>query len=288
MSGEPASPAAALLRDAISLQEALQLSRREARAEAERLLMHALGIARAQFAAHPEHAAAASSDPAYRAMLARRLSGEPIAYILGYREFYGLEFEVTPTVLIPRADTELLVDLALERLPNDAQGWVADLGTGTGCVAIAIARARPRLRVLACDISADALRVAARNAQRHGASNVAFLQGDWLRAIADASLDLIVSNPPYIRAEDGHLAQLRHEPQRALVSGPDGLQAWRAIAADASRCLVSGGWLLMEHGYDQEEVCRELLQACGFCDVVGARDLGGNPRVTGGRGPRRG
>jgi len=288
MRGEYASPAAPLLRDAIRLQEALHLDKREARAEAERLLMHALGISRAQLAAHPEHAAAAASDPAYRAMLARRLSGEPIAYILGCREFYGLEFEVTPAVLIPRADTELLVDLALERLPCDVGGRVADLGTGSGCVAIAIARARPRLRVIAGDVSSEALQVAARNAQRHGVPNVAFLQGDWLRALDEGCLDLIVSNPPYIRAADEHLAQLRHEPQRALVSGQDGLQAWRAITADASRCLVSGGWLLMEHGYDQEEICRELLQAGGYCDVVSARDLGGNPRVTGGRARRRG
>jgi len=287
MSGEHKSPAAALLRDAMRLQEALQLSNREARAEAERLLMHALGIGRAQLAAHPEHAAAAATDPAYRAMLTRRLSGEPIAYILGHREFYGLELEVSPAVLIPRADTELLVDLALERLPADAQGWVADLGTGSGCVAIAIAQARPRLRVIACDASPDALRVAARNAARHGARNVSFVQGDWLRAIPDASVDMILSNPPYVRAEDEHLPGLRHEPQVALVSGQDGLQAWRAIVADAPRCLVSGGWLLMEHGYDQDEACRALLKACGFRDLFSARDLSGQPRVTGGRaGPR--
>jgi release factor glutamine methyltransferase len=288
MSGEHGSPTEALRRDAMHLQEALQLSKREARADAERLLMHALGIGRAQLAAHPEHAAAAATDPAYRAMLARRLTGEPIAYILGHREFYGLEFEVSPAVLIPRADTELLVDLALERLPADAQGRVVDLGTGSGCVAIAIARARPRLRVIACDVSPDALRVAARNAARHGARNVSFLQGDWLDALAGASVDMIVSNPPYIRATDEHLPGLRHEPQLALVSGEDGLQAWRAIAADASRCLVRGGWLLMEHGYDQGEACRALLQACAFGDQFGARDLGGQPRVTGGRAGLRG
>jgi release factor glutamine methyltransferase len=288
MSGQHGSPAETLRHDAVRLQEALQLSNREARAQAERLLMHALGIGRAQLAAHPEHAAAAATDPTYRAMLARRLTGEPIAYILGHREFYGLEFEVSPAVLIPRADTELLVDLALERLPADAQGWVADLGTGSGCVAIAIAQARPRLRVIACDVSPDALRVAARNAARHGARNVSFLQGDWLDALAGARLDMIVSNPPYIRAADEHLPGLRHEPQLALVSGEDGLQAWRAIAADASRCLVSGGWLLMEHGYDQDEACRALLQGCGFGDLFSARDLGGQPRVTGGRAGLRG
>ena len=288
MSGEQGSPAAALLRDAMRLQQALQLSNREARTETERLLMHALGIGRAQLAAHPEHAAAAATHPAYRAMLARRLSGEPMAYLLGHREFYGLEFEVSPAVLIPRADTELLVDLALERLPTDAQGRVADLGTGSGCVAIAIAHGRPRLRVIACDVSPDALRVAARNAARHGARNVSFLQADWLRAIADASVHMIVSNPPYIRAADEHLPGLRHEPQLALVSGQDGLQAWRAIAAGAARCLVGGGWLLMEHGYDQGEACRGLLQACGFRDLFSARDLGGQSRVTGGRAGRRG
>lgn len=274
--------------DARRLQQLLGLDQREARAEAELLLMHALGIRRAQLIAHPEHAQAAGTDSGYRAMLARRLSGEPVAYILGHREFHGLDFEITPAVLVPRPDTELLVDLALERLPHDEHRRVADLGTGSGCIAIAIAAARPRLQVAACDRSGSALQVAQRNGVRLGAHNATWVQGNWLAAFAPGSFDMIVSNPPYIRCDDPHLPALRREPRAALVAGTDGLHAWRAICADAPRCLRDGGWLLMEHGYDQAEDCRALLWAQGLDDVFTAHDLGGQPRVSGGRLARRG
>jgi len=277
------APDAGLRRDARRLQEVLGLDAREARLQAERLTMHALGLTRAQLTAYPERAAAAAGDPRYLAMLARRLSGEPLDYIVGTREFYGLEFEVSPAVLVPRADTELLVDLALERLQPGAAGWIADLGTGSGCVAIAIARARPQVQVLAVDRSDEALRVAARNRTRHGAHNVQLVRGDWVSALADASLDGIVANPPYVRWDDEHLPGLAAEPRAALVSGHDGLDDWRAILREAPRHLRGQGWLLMEHGHDQGEPCRALLAGAGFDQVSSVRDLGGHERVSGGR-----
>ncbi len=272
----------ALRQDARHLQEALRLDMREARTEAELLLMHALGIGRAQLIAYPERAADAATNARYRDMLARRLAGVPVAYIVGTREFYGLEFEVSPAVLVPRPDTEVLVDCALERLPADAVGWIADLGTGSGCIAIAIAKARPGVRVLACDLSEEAVQVAMRNAERHAAHNVTFVVADWLSAIAPGSLGMIVSNPPYIRLDDTHLRALCHEPRSALVSGVDGLFAWRTICAEAMRCLAQGGWLLMEHGYDQGAGCCQLLCEHGFDGVFSQRDISGHPRVSGG------
>ncbi len=233
--------------------------------------------------AHPPRGAAAHTDARYAARRAGGLGGAPLDYILGTREFYGLDFELTPAVLVPRADTELLVDLALERLPAASNACIADLGTGSGCVAIAIAHARAQCCVLAVDKSREALQVAARNRQRHGAHNVHLVHGSWLRAIASGSLAAIVSNPPYVREHDEHLPALRHEPQGALVSGADGLDAWRSIVGQARRCLVAGGWLLMEHGYDQAAACRELLDAAGFDHVFSARDLAGHERVSGGR-----
>ena len=288
MTGEPLplpeeTPNATLLRDAGRLREVLGLDAAEARSQVERMLIQALGIRRAQLIAHPEHAVAANSDPRYAAMLSRRLAGEPLDYVLGWREFHGLDFEVTPAVLVPRADTELLVDLALERCPSAVEAYIADLGTGSGCVAIAVARARPRLHVLAVDRSEDALRVAARNRHRHGAHNVQLVRGDWLSGVAARSLAAIVSNPPYVREGDEHLPALRHEPRCALVSGVDGLDAWRTIVPQARRCLAPGGWLLMEHGYDQGGACRTLLEAAGFAEVFTARDLPGHERVSGGR-----
>lgn len=273
---------AAFMRDVRRLQEELALSPREARGEAELLLMHALGISRAQLIAHPEHAAAASGNARYATLLQRRLDGEPIAYLLGRREFYGLEFEVSPAVLIPRPETELLVDLALERLPPDASGCVADVGTGSGCVAVAIARARPHLMVIASDLSAAAVELADRNAARLGVRNLRLIQGDWVDAFAPGRLRMVVSNPPYIREDDPHLPALRHEPPGALIAGADGLDAWRAIVQKASRCLVPQGWLLMEHGYDQAEACAALLHTCRFEAVISAHDLAGHARVTGG------
>ncbi|HEX7113462.1 MAG TPA: peptide chain release factor N(5)-glutamine methyltransferase [Mizugakiibacter sp.] len=271
------------------LAEAAQrLAGGAARLEAELLLAHALGKPRAWLYAHAGDAADEAAQAAFAALLARRLAGEPVAYLTGTRGFWSLELEVTPATLIPRPETELLVELALARLPEDARARVADLGTGSGAVALAIARERPQAWVFATDASAEALAVARRNAGRLGLAHVAFAQGDWCRALGDASdFDLIVSNPPYIAAGDPHLGEgdLRFEPAAALTSGVDGLDAIRSIVRDARAHLRPGGWLLFEHGYEQGAAVRALLTAAGYREVFTARDLEGRERVSGGAMP---
>jgi release factor glutamine methyltransferase len=272
-----------LSRAETALVDALGLDPREARLEAQVLLGHALGQSRAYLIGHAADTPAPAQVGQFQALLERRQAGEPVAYILGEREFFSLTFQVTPAVLIPRPETELLVELALARLPESSPCRVLDLGTGSGAVAIAIARHRPLAHVAAVDQSAAALEVARRNAARLGAGNVRFLQGDWYDPLGEERFDLIVSNPPYIAAVDPHLAQgdLRFEPAAALASGADGLDAIRAIVARAR--LNPGGWLLFEHGYDQAAACRELLARAGFQEVGSEADLAGIPRVTFGR-----
>jgi release factor glutamine methyltransferase len=225
----------------------------------------------------------AAAEQAFAALAERRRQGAPIAYILGVREFYGLEFGVTPAVLIPRPETELLVELALERIPEAAAARVLDLGTGSGAIAVALAHERRQARVTAVDVDYAALTVARANAKRHGAS-VRFFCGDWFGALPGESFDLIASNPPYVAAADPHLAMgdVRFEPQRALVGGADGLDCIRAIVARAGAHLRPGGWLLFEHGYDQAEACRALLLAQGYKEVQSWPDLAGIARVSGG------
>jgi release factor glutamine methyltransferase len=279
------NPSAALVRDAQRIAEALALSRREARLEAELLLAHALGVTRTQLVAHPERAADAVQANRYPEYLERRLAGEPMAYIVGEREFYGLSFQVTPAVLIPRPETELLVEMALQRIGPAASARVLDLGTGSGCIAVSIAHLRSHAQVVATDISETALAVAKANALRHQAANAEFRLGDGYAPVADAQFDLIVVNPPYVAEGDAHLARgdLRYEPQGALVSGPDGLTLMRRLVAQASRHLRAGGWLLVEHGYDQAEPVRGLFQVAGFQDLCSACDLAGVPRAAAGR-----
>jgi release factor glutamine methyltransferase len=254
------------------------------RAEAELLLLHLLQQPRSWLFAHADDALDMDVQTSYRELLARREAGEPVAYIVGHRGFWTLDLEVTPATLIPRPETELLVELALQRLPPDFSGRVADLGTGSGAIALAIARERPRARVVATDASAAALAVAQRNAQRHALGNVAFVHGDWLAPLAGQRFDLIASNPPYIEAADPHLARgdLRFEPASALASGRDGLDDIRRIVDGAHRHLAPGGWLLFEHGWNQGEAARALLQAAGYAEVFTAQDLGQRDRVSGG------
>jgi release factor glutamine methyltransferase len=237
--------------------------------------------------AHPGLAAQAASSPAYRSALERRLRGEPVAYILGTREFFGLEFEVTPAVLIPRPDTELLVECALERLDVAAPSRVLDVGTGSGCIAVCLAHHRPHAEVVATDVSAEALEVARRNASRHGAANLVFRQGADFNPVAGERFDLMLSNPPYIDANDPHLTQgdLRFEPKQALTPGADGASLLRKLAAGAPRVLRPRGWLLLEHGYDQAATVTRALVTAGFEAVFSARDLDGRQRVSGGRAP---
>lgn len=246
------------------------------------LLGHALQLSRIQLITQSERRLTGEEVQHTTNLVLRRLAGEPIAYIIGEREFYGLAFRVTPDVLIPRPETELLVELALERTPED--GAVLDLGTGSGAIAVAMAHVRPDARVSAVDASAAALAVAAGNARRHRAT-VQFFQSDWYGALGKECFDVIVSNPPYITAGDPHLSQgdLRFEPVDALTDHADGLSALRAIVSGASGRLVPGGWLLMEHGYDQSSAVRTLLASAGFAEVQSWTDLAGIERVSGGR-----
>ena len=255
------------------------------RADAEALLLHVLGKPRSWLFAHADDALNLDVQTAFDALVARRAAGEPVAYLTGRRGFWTLELEVTPATLIPRPETELLVELALERLPRDATARVADLGTGSGAVALAIASERPQAQVVASDASAAALAVARRNAQRLGIANVRFAQGDWLAPLAGERFGLIVSNPPYIEAADPHLVQgdLRYEPASALASGADGLDDIRRIVADAPAHLEAGGWLLFEHGWNQGDAARALLSEAGYAQVFTAQDLEARDRVSGGR-----
>lgn len=252
--------------------------------DARVLLRYVLGWSPAQLASRTEVSVAPPLVEAFAALAARRASGEPVAYIIGEREFYGLMFKVTPAVLIPRPETELLVELALERIPADAPCRVLDLGTGSGCVALTIASQRPQSRVTATDCSRDALAVASANARALDVHNVEFVCGDWFDALAGRRFDLVVSNPPYIAAGDAHLGEgdLRFEPRGALMAGVDGLESIRRIVRGAAAHLAVGGWLLIEHGYDQAQACRELLDDAGFGSVLSRCDLAGIARVSGG------
>lgn len=254
------------------------------RADAEALLLHVLGQPRSWLFAHADDALDTDVRTAFDALVARRAAGEPVAYLTGRRGFWTLELEVTPATLIPRPETELLVELALERLPRDMACRVADLGAGSGAIALALASERPQTQVVATDASADALAVARRNAQRLDIGNVRFVQGDWLAPLAGERYALVVSNPPYIEAADPHLAQgdLRYEPAAALASGADGLDAIRRIVADACAHLEPGGWLLFEHGWNQGDAARALLREAGYMQVFTAQDLEARDRVSGG------
>jgi release factor glutamine methyltransferase len=250
--------------------------------EAQVLAAHALRCPRASLLADQQRAVGDEEARRVERLFLRRRAGEPVAYLTGEREFFGLSLAITPDVLIPRPETELLVALALEMAPAGAR--VLELGTGSGAVAIAIAHEEPDTEVVAVDASADALAVARENARRHG-TVIRFVYGSWFEGVAGQRFDVIVANPPYIAEGDAHLEQgdLRFEPRAALVGGPDGLDAIRAIVAQARHHLLIGGWLLFEHGFDQAERCRSLLAMYGFAQVQTWPDLAGLERVTGGR-----
>ncbi|NKN32182.1 peptide chain release factor N(5)-glutamine methyltransferase [Marichromatium bheemlicum] len=254
-----------------------------ARLEAELLLEQCSGWSRTSQRAWPERRLDPATATAFAAQLGRRLDGEPIAYIRGTQAFWTLELRVTPATLIPRPETELLVETALARGPAD-RASVLDLGTGSGAIALAVASERPHWRVTATDRSSAALAVARANRDRLGL-DLDLLASDWLATIAPRSCDLILSNPPYIDGADPHLDQgdLRFEPRNALTPGADGLAAIRAILADARRCLRPGGWLMVEHGYDQGAAARTLFNAAGLVEVATLNDLAGLDRVTLGR-----
>lgn len=273
-----------LRNDSKRLEAALNLDFSTARIEVQCLLQAVLQVDRAWLLTHPEHKLIDEQHARYAALFERRLIGEPIAYLLASREFYGLNFKVTPATLIPRPETELLVELALQRIPQHCAFRVLDMGIGSGAIALSIAHARPDAEVVAVDTSTAALEVAQFNAQRLGLKNIRLLHSDWFSALHDERFDIIVSNPPYIAADDAHLAQgdVRFEPRIALASGADGLDDIRRIVAEAKAHLNVKGWLLLEHGYGQAAHVRALLLQSGFAGVFSARDLSGIERVSGG------
>lgn len=254
------------------------------RLDAELLLAAALGKPRSYLRTWPERELDADQLGLFRSHLQRRRQGEPVAYILGHQGFWSLDLEVAPHTLIPRPDTELLVESALALLPATPLAAL-DLGTGTGAIALALASERPGWQVTGVDRVEDAVALAERNRQRLQLDNVRFLHSHWFSALAGQRFGLILSNPPYIRADDCHLDQgdVRFEPSSALVAGADGLDDIRAIIQAAPQYLLAGGWLLLEHGFDQAEAVRELLATAGFSEAHSRRDLGGHERISLGR-----
>ncbi len=253
-----------------------------ARLDAEVLAMHVTRLTRAQLITHAADLLTPKQQSRLEELRARRAQGEPVAYLTGKREFWSMELTITPDVLIPRPETELLVEQALLHIPADVAWTVADLGTGSGAIALAIARERPRCRMIATDSSAAALATARANAQRLGIIDIEFRPGEWFAPLSGERYDLIVSNPPYIPAGDPHLVQgdVRFEPRAALVAGADGLDAIRIIAAGAGAQLKPGGWLLLEHGSDQRTAVEQLLAAHGYHSIRCHTDLAGLDRVT--------
>ncbi len=252
------------------------------RLDAELLLAHALGKPRSHLHAWPERQLGQDELPRFQKLIERRAAGEPIAYILGRREFWSLDLEVSPDTLIPRPETECLVEQALTNIPPDGDWDIADLGTGSGAIALAIASERPRCRILATDNSHTALEVARRNAGGLRLDNVSFVQGDWCAPLGSDRFRMVLSNPPYIRETDPHLEQgdVGFEPREALAAGADGLSSLRRIAEDARRNLAPPAILLLEHGFDQEQAVHLLLEHVGYRDINTIRDLAGLPRVT--------
>lgn len=259
-----------------------------ARLDAQLLLGECLGRSRAWLLAHDETALTIAQQACFDAWTARRAAGEPFAYIVGHKEFHGLDLWVSPAVLVPRPDTETLVDWAIELLQGALAAvdrpQVLDLGTGSGAIALAVKHAVPRADVSALDASADALAVAAANGERLGLP-VRWLRSDWWQALPPGPLHLALSNPPYVAEGDPHLADLRHEPLQALVAPGQGLDDLQQVIDGAAGRLLPGGWLLLEHGFDQGAAVRERLAAAGFEAVATRRDLAGQERCSGGRRP---
>jgi release factor glutamine methyltransferase len=261
----------------------LQDASTSAQLDAEVLLAHAAGRTRAWLLAHSRDPLDEAIARRFAALLARRAEGQPVAYITGEREFWSREFRVTPAVLIPRPETEHLVEVVLERLDGDAPCRIADLGTGSGVIAITLGLERPAWRILGVDIDPAALAVARDNAMRLGATQVGFVESDWLGGVAAREhFDCIVANPPYIAPDDPHLdrGDIRFEPRHALVAADDGMDALRTIAAQAATRLRGGGWLALEHGSEQGTATASVLRDAGYVEIAQCRDLAGHVRVT--------
>ena len=264
------------------LVEAIGLTHAEASLEVNLLLQHLLKVNRAWLISHDRDVLTDDQQQDFYDLLKRRLAGEPIAYILGFREFYGLPLKVTRATLIPRPDTETLVEAAFQKISVDVAWDILDLGTGTGAVALAIAKHRPKCHVIGVDASAEALVVAIENAQNLDLKNLSLIKSNWFSDLAGQKFDVIVTNPPYIAEADCHLTQgdLRFEPRSALASGFDGLDDIRLIIQQAPNYLKPNGWLMLEHGYDQAHSVAALLKEHGFSQIDHAQDLAGILRVT--------
>ncbi len=253
------------------------------RLEAELLMARAIDMPRSFLFAHPEDELDDGSLQRLNDTVERRLAGEPMAYISGIKEFWSMELAVSPATLVPRSETELLVDVALRDIPRRAEWDILDLGTGSGAVALAIGRERPLCNITATDVSAEALAAARENANRNSIGNVEFMQGDWIAPVVDRKFEVIVSNPPYVRDDDPSLTNLQAEPMLALKAGEKGLDAIEILARDCRAISVADGMLVLEHGAEQEEPVAELLKAHGWANIRCYKDYSGLPRVTSAR-----
>lgn len=251
--------------------------------EATTLLANVIEQPRSYLFAHDDEALPRKAARQFSKIIKRRCKGEPYAYVVGEKEFWSLELEVSDKVLIPRPDTECLVEAALKHIPPELPVRIADLGTGSGAIAAAIAHERPRVQLMATDISAAALAVAKNNFERHAPGRVETRKGDWLDCLDGERFDVIVSNPPYVAVRDPHLEDLPFEPKKALVAGPDGLDELKRLIPEGYDHLRQGGWLIVEHGSDQGSEVRQLFLTCGFSNVTTGFDLSGNERVTKGQ-----
>ena len=276
-----------MMSDPVSIEQALRDATEKLRGvtdaprlEAELLLARAINMPRSFLFAHPEDELDADSLQRLGDTVASRLAGEPMAYITGIKEFWSMELVVSPATLVPRPETELLVDVALRDIPRKAEWQVLDLGTGSGAVALAIGRERPSCFITATDVSADALAAARENANRNNIGNVEFLHGDWIGPVAERRFEVIVSNPPYVRDDDKALEELQAEPMLALQAGAEGLDAIEILVRGCPAIITSGGLLVLEHGADQEEAVAALLKAHGWANIRCYKDYSGLPRVT--------
>jgi release factor glutamine methyltransferase len=270
---------------ALLAQAVRTLATESAQLDAEVLLAACLGKPRSHLHAWPERSVTSEQQAQFLAWLQRRAAGEPVAHLTGRREFWSLELSVTANTLIPRPETEILVELALGKIPHDTTVHIADLGTGSGAIALAIASERPHAEIIATDISPRALDVAAQNAQRLDIRNVCFIEGSWCTPLPARPFDFILSNPPYIAESDPHLqaGDVRHEPRSALAAGPQGLDDLQRLVRCAAGRLAGNGWLLVEHGYDQGDQVRQLFSESGYRDISDHADAAGISRVTMGR-----
>lgn len=278
------------MEESLSIKEWMQLGASQLqgdspRLEAELLLAHVLSAPRSYLHAHSEELLNPQQAEQFQQLLARRRAGEPIAYILKRKEFWSLDLYVNPHTLIPRPETELLVELALAKLPTGRAQRIADLGTGSGAIALALAKARPHWQVVASDQCEAALGVAAYNAEQLNIQNVGFYQGDWCSALPNEPLHAVISNPPYLAQDDPHLKDggLDYEPVKALVAGKDGLSAIKNIICSAHDYLLPGGWLMLEHGATQRLAVTELMQNAGYMEIQNFQDYAGHDRVVIGR-----